>query len=33
MKADFQKQAKAYRKLAAERADKLGLQPAPENKN
>jgi len=27
IKEDFEKQAKAYRKIAAERANKLGLQP------
>jgi hypothetical protein len=29
LKADLEKQAAAYRKLAAERANKLGLQPPP----
>ena len=29
LKADLDKQAAAYRKLAAERANKLGLQPPP----
>jgi hypothetical protein len=32
LKADLEKQAKAYRKLAAERASKLGL-PSPPAKN
>jgi len=27
IKEDFEKQAKAYRKIAAERTNKLGLQP------
>jgi hypothetical protein len=29
LKADLEKQAKAYRKLAGERASKLGLPPPP----
>jgi hypothetical protein len=29
LKADFEKQAAAYRKLAAERTKKLGLEPPP----
>ena len=29
LKADLERQAAAYRKLAAERAKKLGLQPPP----
>ena len=29
LRAEFKKQAVAYRKLAAERADKLGLSPPP----
>jgi hypothetical protein len=29
IKAQFEKQAQAYRKLATERAQKLGLQPPP----
>jgi hypothetical protein len=29
LKAQLEKQAAAYRKLAAERANKLGLQPPP----
>jgi hypothetical protein len=29
LKADLKRQAAAYRKLAAERAKKLGLQPPP----
>jgi hypothetical protein len=29
LKADFEKQAAAYRKLASERAAKLGLEPPP----
>jgi hypothetical protein len=29
LKADFEKQAAAYRKLAGERAKKLGLEPPP----
>jgi hypothetical protein len=29
LKADLERQAVAYRKLAAERAKKLGLQPPP----
>jgi len=33
LKADFENQAKAYRKLAAERAGKLGLQPPLQIKN
>jgi hypothetical protein len=30
LKADFEKQAMAYRKIAAERAGKLGLPPPPQ---
>jgi hypothetical protein len=33
LKADFENQARAYRKLAAERAENLGLQPPPRFKN
>jgi hypothetical protein len=36
LKADFEKQAAAYRKLAAKRAAELGLEPppmGPENSN
>jgi hypothetical protein len=33
LRADFEKQAAAYRKLAAERADKLGLPAPPTNKS
>ncbi len=29
--ADFEQQAVAYRKLAAERSKKLGLQPPPQS--
>jgi hypothetical protein len=29
LRAEFEKQAAAYRKLATERADKLGLSPPP----
>jgi hypothetical protein len=29
IKAQFEKQAAAYRKLAGERAEKLGLEPPP----
>jgi hypothetical protein len=29
LRTDLEKQAAAYRKLAAERANKLGLQPPP----
>jgi hypothetical protein len=29
LKADLERQAAAYRKLAAERAKRLGLQPPP----
>jgi hypothetical protein len=29
LKADFENQAAAYRKLAAERTKKLGLEPPP----
>jgi hypothetical protein len=29
LKADFESQAAAYRKLAAERSKKLGLEPPP----
>jgi len=29
VKAEFEKQARAYRKLAAERAKKSGLEPPP----
>jgi hypothetical protein len=31
LKADFEQQAAAYRKLAAERSKKLGLQPPQSN--
>jgi len=31
LKADFEKQAAAYRKLAAERGKKLGLEPLQSN--
>lgn len=31
LKADFEKQAAAYRKLAAERSKKLGLEPPPDS--
>ena len=31
LKADFEQQAVAYRKLAAERGKKLGLQPPPQS--
>jgi hypothetical protein len=30
LKADMQKQAAAYRKLAADRSEKLGLPPPPD---
>jgi len=33
LKAQLQKQAAAYRKLAAERANKLGLRPPPGPEN
>jgi hypothetical protein len=33
LKADLKRQAAAYRKLAAERAQKLGLQPPPPASN
>jgi hypothetical protein len=33
LKAQLEKQAAAYRKLAGERADKLGLPPPPPQSN
>jgi hypothetical protein len=33
LKADLKRQAVAYRKLASERAKKLGLQPPPPTSN
>jgi hypothetical protein len=32
LKADFEKQAAAYRKLAADRAEKLGMDHMPDTK-
>jgi hypothetical protein len=31
LRADFEQQAAAYRKLAAERSKKLGLRPPPQS--
>jgi hypothetical protein len=33
LKAQLEKQARSYRKLAADRAKKLGMQPPPERGN
>ena len=33
LKAQLEKQARSYRKLAADRAKKLGMQPPPEPGN